>query len=60
MRQGSPLSPLLYVLYLKPLAERQRRKPAFQGLHVTGGEGARAKVSVYDNMTLFLSQIRAL
>ncbi|KAK3545148.1 hypothetical protein QTP70_001570 [Hemibagrus guttatus] len=57
VRQGCPLSPLLYVLYLEPLAEQLRRKPAFQGLHIPGAGGTRAKVSVYaDDATLFLGR----
>ncbi|KAK3518288.1 hypothetical protein QTP86_003217 [Hemibagrus guttatus] len=57
VRQGCPLSPLLYVLYLEPLAERLRREPAFQGLHIPGAGGTRAKVSVYaDDATLFLGR----
>ncbi|KAK3519614.1 hypothetical protein QTP86_020693, partial [Hemibagrus guttatus] len=57
VRQGCPLSPLLYVLYLEPLAERLRREPAFQGLHIPGTGGTRAKVSVYaDDATLFLGR----
>ncbi|GAA6080862.1 uncharacterized protein LOC115161469, partial [Tachysurus ichikawai] len=57
VRQGCLLSPLLYVLYLEPLAERLRREPTFQGLHVPGAAGIRAKVSVYaDDATLFLGR----
>ncbi|KAK3511373.1 hypothetical protein QTP70_005284 [Hemibagrus guttatus] len=57
VRQGCPLSPLLYVIYLEPLAERLRREPAFQGLHIPGTEGTRAKMSVYsDDATLFLGR----
>lgn len=49
VRQGSPLSPMLYVLYLEPVVERLRQDPAFQGLHIPGAGGDRARVSVYDD-----------
>lgn len=56
VRQGCPVSPLLYVLYLEPLLARFRKEHSFLGLHIPGGEGVRAKVTAYaDDTTLFLA-----
>ena len=57
VRQGCPLSPLLYVLALEPLLRRLRdraAKPALRGIGVPGG--ARAKVCAYaDDVSAFVS-----
>lgn len=59
VRQGCLPSPLLYVLYLEPLVERLRRELAFQGFHIPGAGGIRAKVSAYaDDMTMFFGRDR--
>lgn len=59
VRQGCPLSPLLYILAIEPLAAALRSEPSLMGLHLPGGKGESAKVSLYaDDMTLFLSSDR--
>ncbi|KAG1928992.1 hypothetical protein F2P79_023214 [Pimephales promelas] len=59
VRQGCPLSPLLYILFIEPLAARLRTWQRFSGLHMPGAGGRCAKVSVYaDDMTLFLTSER--
>ncbi|KAK3511374.1 hypothetical protein QTP70_005285 [Hemibagrus guttatus] len=56
-RQGCPISPLLYVLFLEPLVEQLRSGHDFQGLHIPGMGRVRAKVSAYaDNTMLFLGR----
>ena len=57
VRQGCPLSPLLYVLVLEPLLRRLRDEgvnPALSGVELPGG--ARAKNSAFaDDVTIFVS-----
>lgn len=54
VRQGCPLSPLLYILFIEPLASRLKACQAFTGLHIPGTGSLRAKVSLYaDDMKLF-------
>lgn len=56
MRQGCPLSPLLY---LEPLLARLRGETSFAGLYVPRCGGLHVKVSAYANdVTLFLSSDR--
>lgn len=59
VRQGCPLSPLLYVLYLEPLMARLQGAAGWRGLHLVGGGGVPAKAIAFaDDMTLFLTEDR--
>ena len=57
VRQGCPLSPLLYVLALEPLLRRlrdERVRPALRRVSLTGS--VRVKISAYaDDITVFVS-----
>lgn len=56
VRQGCPLSPLCYILFLEPLISRLRLTATLTGVILPGGGGIRAKVSAYaDDMTIFLT-----
>jgi len=56
VRQGCPLSPLLYILSLEPLVAALRSAPSLTGVHFPGSRGISAKVAAYaDDMTLFLT-----
>lgn len=55
VRQGCPLSPLLYVLYMEPLAAAIRADANIQGFLIPGSGGLRVKLSQYaDDTTLLL------
>ena len=61
VRQGCPLSPLLFVLYLEPLAEAVRREAFIGGVPMPGAGGASLKVSLYaDDVTLLLDGDRSV
>uniref|UniRef100_W5LWH6 Reverse transcriptase domain-containing protein n=1 Tax=Lepisosteus oculatus TaxID=7918 RepID=W5LWH6_LEPOC len=61
VRQGCPLSPLLYVLYIEPFLERIRRDPDISGVVVPGSKGLQAKIAAYaEDITLFLSTNESL
>ena len=42
VRQGDPLSPLLYVLCVEVLANLIRRSPEISGFHLPGAKGQQA------------------
>ena len=58
VRQGCPLSPLLYVLALEPLLRRlrdERTRPTLHGITLTSS--VRAKISAFaDDITVFVSR----
>ncbi|KAJ8335384.1 hypothetical protein SKAU_G00387260 [Synaphobranchus kaupii] len=61
VRQGCPLSPLLYVLYMEPFAAVVRADPLVDGLLVPGSGGRMVKIAQdADDTALFLQSDRAL
>lgn len=61
VRQGCPLSPLLYVIFIEPLAELVRKDKKIKGVHIPGGGGEVLKISQYaDDTTLFLTTEKEL
>ncbi|KAK1802550.1 hypothetical protein P4O66_004202 [Electrophorus voltai] len=61
VRQRCPLSPLLYALYIEPLAAAIRAHPEIDGLPLPGGGGAVVKLAQYaDDTTLFVCSDQSL
>ena len=61
VRQGCPLSPLLYVLTSEVLANQIRKNPAIEGFLLSGTGGLQFKVSQYaDDATNFVRNERSL
>ena len=56
VRQGCPLSPLLYCLVSETLGQALRRDPHIEGIPIPGSSGKESKVSQYaDDTTLILA-----
>ena len=55
LRQGCPLSPLLYVLIAETLGQAIRHDQQIKGIHIPGGNGGTDKITQYaDDATLIL------
>ena len=55
LRQGCPLSPLLYVLVAETLGQAIRKEQEIHGVHYPGGKGITSKITQYaDDTTLTL------
>ncbi len=61
LRQGWPLSPLLYILTVEPLVQTIRANKKIQGIHIPGGGGKETKLAQYvDDMNLILANKRSV
>jgi exonuclease III len=61
VRQGDPLSPLLYVITIEAVANAIRENPDFVGVLLPGLPETHAKVSLYaDDTTIYASSIQDL
>lgn len=56
VRQGCPMSPLLYVVFIEPFAELVRNDICIEGMHIPGSNGQKLKIAQYaDDTTLVLT-----
>lgn len=61
LRQGCPLSPLLYTIFAEPMAIAIRDNHRIKGIHIPGGKGRESKLTQYaDDMTLLLADDRSV
>ncbi|KAJ7985704.1 hypothetical protein DPEC_G00343210 [Dallia pectoralis] len=61
VRQGCPLAPLLYVIYLEPFLERIRTSPGIPGYQLPGAGGERLRVVAYmDDITIVGTDSRSI
>ena len=61
VRQGDPLSPLLYVLCVEVLASVIRRSPQIEGFLLPGADGLQARARLYaDDVFAVLKSLRSL
>ncbi|KAJ7998408.1 hypothetical protein DPEC_G00204630 [Dallia pectoralis] len=61
VRQGCPLAPLLYVIYLEPFLERIRTSPGIPGYQLPGAGGERLMVVAYmDDITIVGTDSRSI
>ena len=61
VRQGCPLSVILFILAMEPLACAIRQDPSIHGLLVPGSRGREAKLTVYmDDMTILCCDNRSV
>ena len=61
LQQGCPLSPLLCILTVEPLAQTIRANNDIQGVHIPGGGGKETKLAQYaDDMNLIMANERSV
>jgi len=61
VRQGCPLAPLLYVIYLEPFLRKIRATHTIQGYHLPGAQGERLQVVAYmDDITIVGTDSRSI
>uniref|UniRef100_A0A803K7Y7 Reverse transcriptase domain-containing protein n=1 Tax=Xenopus tropicalis TaxID=8364 RepID=A0A803K7Y7_XENTR len=61
VKQGCPLSPLLFICAIEPLLLSIRRDKMIRGVHVPGGGGLQAKVTGYmDDITILCTDVLSI
>ena len=61
VRQGCPLSVMLFIFAMEPLARAIKEDPAIHGLQVPGSGGQEAKLSVYmDDLTILCTDNKSI